>query len=1562
MEETASTAPTHMVVVGASAGGLQPLTELCATLDGEAARAAVLVVQHLSPSHPTLLPNLLSQHAPLPVRALDSDEPIEAGAIYVAPGGHVVSVDRDTLRLAESPPGDLRSIDHAMRSAAASWGDRAVAVILSGSGNDGKEGARAIRGAGGLVMAQEPDTAEFPSMPEAVLGAGLVQRSASPWQIGDLVDAHLRGMEVALDGPLRSEPPEDASAKRLVETLERVFGIDFSRYKALTLQRRVHRRMASLGVRSEVEFLERVEDDPREAERLYGDVLIGVTEAFRDPGHFRSLAREVVEPLFEEAQPLRVWDCACASGEETYSLAILFAEEAERRGRPLSDIRIFATDVREKALEVAAEGLYSAEALAPLGPERRERWFREEAAGWRAHQELREMILFTSHDVLADPPFTRIDLVVCRNLLIYLTGEAQQSVLGSFMFALDSQRYLFLGPSESLGELAPGFDVLDRRARIFRKRAASMPDRRRIPLPTPAHLGPRARRAAPPLQDAYESLLQAYVPPSLMIDREHKLVHVFGDAARFLQLGTGRVTGRVTDLLPRPMVAPVVASLQQVFRTGEPTSLVVDGPDASKRIELGVRSLVSGEHVNALLSFREIAIETTAEPEVMGRTKALELELERTRSHLQGMIEQLSASSEELRATNEELTVSNEELQSANEELHSVNEELYTVNSEHQRKIEELERANADIDNLLRASDIGILFLDARQRVRLATETAGTLFHLDPRDVGRPLREIAARFDASTFLDEIEALEVGTTPIERQVTTDEGNVLLVRALPYRNADGSLGGAVITTADLTRLRRAEAEMVAREKRFRQLADNIPDAFELEDLASGERLYANPAYGALLENDEWLSRVHAADVDKVRAMRDESRTKASEVRFRLTDEAGVRVRHLVRRSFPFDENEQFRRVTITRDVSAEARRAERERAARKVREEYAETITTILDSTSDWLLLVDDTFRVTEANRAARVALGLTADQLRGRRVRDLGMGGLGEVLDEALGEALDGVTQTHEWGTGDYRLEREDEAPLDLQYLISRVDTDDDRRAFVCSVRDVSAWQRLETERLESARSIERLVGALPIGAAFLDDGLRYVHANERYLTLLNRTGEQVIGRAAEDVLPSALVPVARPRLASALAGRAVEFHVTVQVEGRSVPARVRYVPRTDSRDRVTGLFVLIEAQLARGEIEDLQTSQQRESLGLLAGGVAHDFNNLLVAILGNASLARESSSAEETRESLDEIVEASHRAQELAEQLLAYAGRGKFVVEVAELADIVQSMSRLLGLTTREKASLELDLKTEGCRARLDARQTRQILLNLVGNAAQAIEGDGGHITVRTYASELSRHDLDLLGEARVQPGPFAVLEVEDDGPGIAPDVRTRIFEPFFTTRKEGRGLGLAAVDGIVRGHGGFPVCRSKVGQGTRFSMYFPAVAPSHELASPDGTAPQPKETRMLALVVDDEASVRRLAARVLKRRGIGVIEAENGADALALMAEHEDRVGLMVLDVTMPGMSGLEVHAKVREENSALPIVLTSGYSDMTLESVADSAHTVFLKKPWRVDELMQVVERALG
>jgi len=1565
VDTEASTDASHLVVVGASAGGLQPLTELCATLDGEASRAAVLVVQHLSPSHPSLLPNLLSQHAHLPVRALEGDERIEAGAIYVAPGGRQVTVGPHTLALEDTTPGEARSIDHAMRTAAASWGERAVGVILSGSGNDGADGAREIRKAGGLVMAQEPETAEFPSMPEAVLGAGLVQRSANPWQIGDLIDAHLRGEEVALDGPLRSAPPEDASTKQLVATLERVFGIDFSRYKALTLQRRVHRRMHNLGIRSEAEFLQRLETDPREAERLYEDVLIGVTHFMRDRAYFQRLRELAIGPLFDEERPLRVWDCACASGEEAYSLAILFAEEAERRGRPLSDVRIFATDVRDNALEEAAAGLYSVEVIEPLSDAQRARWFREEAGGWRAAPELREMVLFTSHDALADPPFTRIDLVVCRNLLIYLSGDAQQKVISSFIFALHPRAYLFLGPSESLGELAPGFECMDRRARLFRRRMVSLPERRRVALPAAPSLGPRARRAAPVIRDAYEALLQAYVPPSLMVDREQQLVHVFGEAARFLQLGAGRVTGRLADLLRPDMVAPVGAALQQAFRTGDPSTLIVDGASADERVEVGVRPLVDNDLGHALVSFREIQVQTDEDesPESIGRTRALELDLERTRGHLQSMIEQLSASADELRSTNEELTVSNEELQSTNEELHSVNEELYSVNSEHQRKIEELERANADIDNLLRASDVGILFLDATQRVRIATDAMSALFHLDPRDVGRPLREIAARFPSEELHRELDGLTAESPVSERQVVTDADRTLLVRALPYRNVDGSYGGAVITTADLTRLRNVEAELVAREKRFRELADNIPDAFELEDLATGGRLYVNPGFRALYDDDEWLARVHPDDLDRVRAMRDESRSSPAEVRFRLTPAEGGKERHLVRRSFPFEETGHGRRATITRDVSEEARRAERREAARRVREEHAETITTILESTSDWLLLIDDSFRVTEANRAAREGLGLTSDQLRGRRVRDLDHYGLGQVLDDALQAALTGVKETRDWGTGDFRLEREGEAPIDLQYLISRVESEKVRRGFVCSVRDVSAWSRLETARRESERSLERLVSALPIGAAFLDAQTRFVHVNERYLTLLNRTREQVVGHTADDVLPSSILPVARPRLASAMAGRAVEFHVTVQADGRSVPARVRYVPRTDSRDRVTGVFVLVEAQVKIGALQDLQTSQQRESLGLLAGGVAHDFNNLLVAILGNASLARQSSSAEETQESLDEIVEASHRAQELAEQLLAYAGRGKFVVETTELAAVVQSMSRLLGLTAREKAALELDLQPEGCRARLDARQVRQVLLNLVGNAAQAIEADEGHITVRTYAADLSRHDLDLLGESRVQPGRFAVLEVEDDGPGIAPDVRTRIFEPFFTTKKEGRGLGLAAVDGIVRAHSGFPVCRSKVGEGTRFSLYFPAADDRDSVRPrPGEAAPEEPSARRAALVVDDEASVRRLAARVLKRSGFDVIEAENGAEALALLEAQRDRIGLVVLDVTMPGMSGLEVHAKIREDDPALPVLLTSGYSDMTLEAGADSAHTVFLKKPWRVDELLKEIDRVLG
>lgn len=880
---TAGTAarPSHVVGIGASAGGLEALERFFDHMPPDTGLAFV-VVPHLSPDFKSLMGELLSKRTRMPVYQVTDGVTVQANSIYLIPQrkNMIITAGRLVLTDIDSPHGLNLPIDIFFRSLAQDLNERAIGIVLSGTGSDGTRGIRSIKEAGGIVMVQDDSTAKFDGMPRSAIATGLADHVLAPEQMPQQLlnfTKYPPGMESSLPAVLVET---DNKLNEIFSLLRARHGLDFSQYKPAMVARRIERRMIVHQADELGQYLDVLRQSPDELKKLCTELLIHVTAFFRDTEAFTKLSSTVVDKLIEQAAPdetLRVWVPACSTGEEAYSLAMLFQEGQKRLNKSV-DVKIFATDVDEQAVEQAGRGVYQASIASDLSKERLEQFFVKSGDVYQISPQLRKTVIFAPHNVVKDPPFTKLDLIACRNLLIYLETELQKKLLSLFHFALSPRGYLFLGASETVGDLAGEFDVVDVRWRIYQKcrpTRLTLENRSAIfgATRTLAGTGDLSLPIKPASNESllgrvYEALIADYCPPCLLVNDKHELLYVFGDASRLLRVPTGKPNQDVLRMVGDDLSVVLATAMHKALADGGEVryeNVRYREDDLVRRIDLRVKFLhkrrydeTTGEKL-LLVLINERAREEAAEPadkvlDAEGistqRITDIEQELRQTRENLQATIEELETSNEELQSTNEELLAANEELQSTNEELQSVNEELFTVNAEYQKKIAELTEANNDIDNLFRISDIEKIFLDREGRVRRFTPSATATVNLLEHDVGRPIEHIAHNLVDVDLAAAVRRLLGGGQPFRQEVRTRNGQWLLMRVFPYRVETRSGEGVIITFVDISDLKRSEAALRESEARFHDFYDNAPDLFASLEAGTGKVLDCNPRLAATL----------------------------------------------------------------------------------------------------------------------------------------------------------------------------------------------------------------------------------------------------------------------------------------------------------------------------------------------------------------------------------------------------------------------------------------------------------------------------------------------------------------------------------------------------------------------------------------------------------------------------------------------------------------------------------------------------------------------------------------
>lgn len=821
-----------IIGIGASAGGLEALQQFFSCMPPNSGLSFV-VVQHLSPDYKSLMADILSKHTEMPVYQAENGMAVEGDTVYLIPPKKFMTIKDGKLILTDYTAVTLNHpIDIFFSSLAEEKKEHSIVVVLSGTGTDGTNGVKFVKERGGLVIAQAPESAKFDGMPKSVISTGLADFVLSPEEIAEEILNFSN--TPALLRPLRSDNPlaEEESPFSEEETLSHIYtilknasGIDFTYYKRSTILRRIERRMLVTHSATLTEFAHLLGDNAEEVQILAKEILIGVTNFFREPAFFEKLKYNAIYKIVEHAkeeEPIRVWSAGCSTGEEAYSIAILFREVMEELNVK-RDVKIFATDVDSRAIEQAGKGTFSENIIDDITPARLAKYFLKVGDQYQISKEIRRMIVFATHNMFSDPPFGKLDLICCRNVMIYFQPVMRRGLFAIFHQALKNGGFLFLGKSETAGEYVNLFKPVCSAEKIYVHKAEGKVEDLAPPtfnIPNIQNISLKSIRAGmsrteeTAVENRYVRFLERHLPAAVVLTAENTVLHFFGNYSDYLALAPGRASLNFFHMLSQDLAlvsATAISRCRNEHTAITYTDIAVDCPSGRRVISLTVEPIPNEpDEDDGLVA---VVFQEHAAPAVEGKVEKfdldataarritdLEREFQESQNDLRATIQRLETVNGELQAANEELLTANEELQSSTEELQSVNEELYTVNTEHQLKLDELTMMTDDLSNFLSSTMIGILFVDSNLNIRKFTEYVGREFQLMEHDIGRPIQIFAHSFPDEEIEQDCRSVLKDLTSIDREITAMNGRSYTLRIAPYRTTENSIRGLVITIID------------------------------------------------------------------------------------------------------------------------------------------------------------------------------------------------------------------------------------------------------------------------------------------------------------------------------------------------------------------------------------------------------------------------------------------------------------------------------------------------------------------------------------------------------------------------------------------------------------------------------------------------------------------------------------------------------------------------------------------------------------------------------------------
>jgi two-component system CheB/CheR fusion protein len=1004
-----------IVGIGASAGGLEALESFFKKMP-EGTGMAFVVVQHLSPDYKSLMSELLARITLIPIFRVEDGMMVKPDNIYLIPPKKNMTIFGGRLYLTDHSHGMGLNlpIDIFFRSLAQDQGKNAIGVILSGTGSDGALGIKAIKESGGTVLVQDDKSAKFDGMPRSSIATGMVDCILPPDEMPEKLISYIKHPLITKSKEDGLNAVDDSALLRILKIIRDRIGVDFTYYKPNTIVRRIEKRLGINQIADFQQYLDFLTLVPGEVNILYNDLLIGVTQFFRDTDAYELLNEKLIPEILagkKSGDTVRIWTVGCSTGEEAYSIAMLLSEYMEKNGVEF-DVKLFATDIDKESIELAGNGTYPESIITDVSPERLYKFFEKKNGGYHVKERLRRMVIYAQQNIIKDPPFSKLDMISCRNMLIYLNQDMQRKIISMFYYSLNNGGGLFLGSSESLGDMTDGFDVINSKWKLYRQKMGFRPPMQTnylLPLTVRPKTFPRMQEPAfqsfsdkslpeKVLPDnILTDLLEKIMPASVIVNESFNIIHVFRDVNDFVKIPTGKARFDILSMVRKEMAVVLSSMLHKVLKENKEVYFKdIKLKDENKLVSISAKPLndkfsnkrfvvISFENVSVVKNedTNEIPEKFDLNSQLSERYIEIEKELQFTKENLQATIEELETSNEELQSTNEELVSSNEELQSTNEELQSVNEELYTVNSEYQKKIEELTLLNNDMNNLLKNTNIGILYLDRSLKIRKYTNMITRVINVMEMDVLRPIYHISLNVNYKNFISDIEEVKDTLKSKEIELLDAEGNWNLIRIMPYRTMENAIDGITITVIDISKLKQSEQKTNA-------LGEKLELALSMGNLAlwdwdypSGHVKFTDQKAYMLgyepidIRNNkvyDWTALVHPDDYDSMmKKMKDhlEGKTPFYEAEYRIKAKSGKWIWFYDKGGVVSrDENNKPVRITgIVYNLSS----------VKESESKYKY----LFDSMLQGVVYQNAEGRIIAANPAAEELLGLTSKQIIGR---------------------------------------------------------------------------------------------------------------------------------------------------------------------------------------------------------------------------------------------------------------------------------------------------------------------------------------------------------------------------------------------------------------------------------------------------------------------------------------------------------------------------------------------------------------------------------------------------
>ena len=1575
-----------VVGIGASAGGLSALEELFDNLSVHTG-AAFVVIQHLSPDFKSLMKELLGRRTNMSIYRVIQGMKLQPNSIYLIPPGQNLALEKNILCLEERQKDKNHKhelnfpIDLFFNSLAKNYGEQSIGVILSGSGSDGTRGLKAISEAGGLVLVQDPETAEFDGMPHSAIATGLVDRILPPREISQLIYQCATAPVGSLETEYaRENQLNSVSLTQITKLLLEEEGLDFSQYKSSTISRRIHRRCLIHNCTSISRYIQLLGNSAGERQTLCSDLLINVTQFFRDYPAWQNLENNILPGLIQQKRDraeLRFWITACSTGEEAYSLAILVYEALQNLAKNIK-VTIFATDIDRTALEKASRGIYPLAIARDISSEQLQKYFTLKDNSYRIVRKIREMLIFSPHDLTKDAGFTRIDLIACRNILIYMKPELQDRVLRNLHFSLVPQGILFLGEAETLGEFESEFKPLDKKWKFFQKC-------RDIRLSIPFRATPRINQSysqssiKPQSKIKFESILEQCLNRisdrshsiMLLVSKDNNLLHVSGDSAKIFCPPDGKITTEVTKMVISPLELPLNTALHRARQKGKSVlyqaikleyqgeTILVDleviPPQINRKhgefflVEIKERVATAPLEVSKAVNFG-LGSEATS------RIVELENELQQTRENLQALVEELETTNEEQQASNEELTASNEELQSTNEELHSVNEELHTVNIEYQSKIQELIQLNNDIDHLLKSTEIGVIFLDSNLNIRKFTPAATKAVSLREGDLDRPLLELGMKIDCPQLPELLQEVIIKHESIELEVQLKDGNsFFLMQINPYLTEDENNDGLVISFVKIDETKKVQLELEDTLTELEEKETEIHNFFRLslEMLCvahlDGYFKRINPSLERILgyKTEELLAQpfisfVHPDDVEStletVKVLSEGKEIVGFENRYRCKD----------------GSYRWFKWMAACYEglIYATAHDLTEEKLAQELQNRQ---LAAIEAATNGIAILSEDKF--IHLNQAYVEMFGYSQpDELLGKSWRMLYEP---KYLNQFDREIIPVLHDKGRW-QGVIKGKHRKGHTFDEEITLTFTKTGDLIR--VC--QDISDRLKMERSLVESEKKYRYLYENTPVMLYSIDSQDRIVSVSKYWLKKMGYKSEEVIGKKSSDFITPESRQHAQKILPELFRTGSCHnvFYQWVCKDGKIIDGLLSAISEMEQGRIVRSLAVVIDITEQRQKEKLEEANRAKDSF---IAHMSHELRTPLNSILGFSNiLQRDSSLDTEQRKNIDIIHQSGEHLLTLINDILDLSKLTADKLELKyydfNLVRFLHDITTIFEARAREKGLNFITRISDDIPQMVSADETRlrQVLLNLLSNAIK-------FTTFGSVTLSVSLNSIEHNSNFRT-----IRFQVIDTGRGISKDKYNVVFAPFGQVDQtnqdsEGTGLGLPICQNILNLMNSELFLGSKIDKGSCFWFDLSLEDVSNSSYLPNTTLLETQEPRSLTtpckvLIVDDNQDNRFLLVQYLMPLGFTIAEADNGQSGMAIAEEFQPDA--ILLDLLMPVMDGREMSRRLtRHPQLKQAIVLIVSANIQSIQDSSNISCDGFLAKPVNLDRLLALLEQKL-